>query len=97
MIVRIIGEGQWTIDPQTDLPGLNELDDNIEQALKAADQERLTTALTQLLDEVRSKGTPVPDEVLADSDLILPDAAVTLEQMQQFLDEQGAEDGLIPG
>ncbi|WP_203569170.1 PspA-associated protein PspAA [Aestuariimicrobium ganziense] len=95
MIVRIIGEGQWTIDP-ADLPELNDLDDRIEAALTDSDQETLTSVLTELLDEVRSRGTQVPDDVLADSDLILPDSAVSLQQMQEFLDARESDDGLIP-
>lgn len=96
MIVRIFGEGQWTVD-ETQLTGLNELDAKVESAIEANDQEALTAALAALLDEVRTKGEPVPDEVLADSDLILPDSAMTIEQIKSFLDEQSNGDGLIPG
>jgi hypothetical protein len=48
-----------------------------------------------LLDRIRTTGTRVPDEELADSDLILPAADSTLEEVQQLLSE--SEEGLIPG
>jgi hypothetical protein len=37
----------------------------------------------------------LPDDSLEDSDLILPDADSTLEEMRQLLSE--SEEGLIPG
>jgi hypothetical protein len=48
-----------------------------------------------LLDRIRTAGTRVPDEELADSDLILPAADSTLEEVEQLLSE--SEEGLIPG
>jgi hypothetical protein len=48
-----------------------------------------------LLDRIRTAGTPVPDEELEDSDLILPAGDSTLEEVQQLLSE--SEEGLIPG
>jgi hypothetical protein len=48
-----------------------------------------------LLDRIRTTGTRVPDEELEDSDLILPAADSTLDEVQQLLSE--SEEGLIPG
>ena len=45
--------------------------------------------------QTRTAGTRVPDEELEDSDLILPAADSTLEEVQQLLSE--SEEGLIPG
>ena len=94
MIVRILNEGQWELS-----------DDAIARAEQPgrrgggggdtrADQEELATALHSLLEQVRSSGTPVPDEELLDSDLILPDADATLEEVQQLL--SGSDEGLVP-
>ena len=94
MIVRILNEGQWQVgDPL--VKELNGLDDSVEQAVRAGDQEALAQALSSLLDKVRSSGTPVPDGDLHDSDLILPDADATLDEVKALLDE--SEEGLIPG
>ena len=94
MIVRILGEGQWEV-PDDTLAGLNALDDQVEQAVTAKDEAKLTLALSELLDEVRSAGTPVPDDQLADSDLILPDVDSSLADVEALLAE--SSEGLIPG
>ena len=94
MIVRILNEGQWRLTDDA-VKGLNSFDDAVEQAVTAADQDQLTTALHTLLDRIRTTGTRVPDEELEDSDLILPAADSTLEEVRQLLSE--SEEGLIPG
>ena len=93
MIVRILNEGQWEIDEATRAQ-LNPLDDRVEKAVAAGDQDRLTSALHDLHEKVRSSGTPVPDEDLRDSDLILPDVDSTLDEVRQLLNE--SSEGLIP-
>lgn len=95
MIVRIIGQGQWTVEPEA-LADLNDLDRAVEQAVADDDQAALSHALQALLGEVQSRGEIVPDEVLADSDLILPDVDATVAQVREFLDEAGSTEGLIP-
>jgi hypothetical protein len=94
MIVRILNEGQWRLTDDA-VQGLNSFDDAVEQAVTAADQDQLTTALHTLLDRIRTTGTRVPDEELEDSDLILPAADSTLDEVRQLLSE--SEEGLIPG
>lgn len=92
MIIRILSEGQWEV-PDDALGGLNSLDDEVEQAVKAGDQTALTSALAALLNEVRSMGTRIPDDQLADSDLILPDVDSSLADVEALL----SNEGLIPG
>ena len=94
MIVRILNEGQWRLDEGA-LPDLNRLDDAVEDAVKTQDQAELAGALEALLAEVRSSGTPVPDDELADSELILPAADSTLEEIRELL--SASDEGLIPG
>ena len=94
MIVRILNEGQWRLSADAVRP-LNSFDDAVEQAVASADQDQLTKALHALLDRIRTAGTRVPDEELADSDLILPAADSTLEEVEQLLSE--SEEGLIHG
>jgi hypothetical protein len=94
VIVRILGEGQWEV-PDAALSGLNTLDDQVEQAVHEQDEAKLTIALAGLLDEVRSLGTPVPDDQILDSALILPDVGSTLADVEALLAE--SSEGLIPG
>ena len=94
MIVRVLNEGQWELADSA-VADLNTIDDAIERAVRSADQDELTKALKSLHDQVRSTGTPVPDDSLEDSDLILPGSEATLADVEQLLSE--SEDGLIPG
>ncbi len=93
MIVRILSEGQWRIDGDAHT-ALNSLDDAVEAAVGAGDQERLAEALRRLHDQVRALGQPVPDEEIADSDLILPDVDASLDEVRALLSE--SDEGLIP-
>lgn len=93
MIVRILGEGQWRIESAGQAE-LNALDDAVEAAVADGDQERLAEALRQLHDKVRAVGTEVPDDELADSDLILPETDASLDEVRALLNE--SDEGLIP-
>jgi hypothetical protein len=93
MIVRILSEGQWELSEEA-VRTLNPLDDEVEKAVRTGDQAELAAALHALLEQVRSLGTPIPDDALLDSDLILPDVDATLEDVQELL--SGSEEGLVP-
>ena len=92
MIVRILGEGQLEVaDDQLD--SLNKLDRAVESAVESGDDAAFATSLAALLDGVRRSGSPLPDDFLDDSDLILPPSDATIEEVRELL----AGDGLIPG
>ena len=93
MIVRILGEGQWRIEDAV-VADLNRLDDEVEDAVKTGDQAELDGALHALLEEVRTQGQPLPDDELSDSDLILPAAGSTLEDVRELL--RSSDEGLVP-
>ncbi len=93
MIVRILNEGQFRLSDEA-IASLNSFDDAVEQAVNAEDQETLTEVLLALLADVRARGEIVPDDELADSDLILPDSEATIEDVRAWLSD--SEDGLIP-
>lgn len=92
MIVRILGEGQWNVADEH-LAELNTLDREVEAAVEAGDEVTFGHQLGTLLAAVRTAGTVLPDESLEDSDLILPPADATLDEVRQLL----SDDGLIPG
>jgi hypothetical protein len=91
MIVRIMGEGQLELDTDQ-LDELNRLDDLLGEAIDSGDDEKFRSALVTLLDAVRSAGTPVPDDALVDSDLVLPYAEAHVDEVKEML----SDDGLIP-
>jgi hypothetical protein len=92
VIARILGAGprELTDDHLTDL---NKLDDEVEAAVEQGDEAVFTAKLGALLDAVRSSGTPLPDDSLEDSDLILPPSDATIEEVRALL----SDEGLIPG
>ncbi len=93
MIVRILNEGQWNLSDDA-VTQLNSLDDTVEQAVETGDQQQLAEALHSLLEQVRSSGRPVPDDELSDSDLILPAADATLDEIRALL--SGSDEGPVP-
>ena len=95
MIVRILGEGQYRLD-DAELDLLNALDDDVEAAARAGDADWLKRALERLLAEVRTQGTVLDDDLLLDSDLILPDADASVEQVREWIGEDSSFDGLMP-
>lgn len=92
MIVRIMGEGQLEIDDSR-LTELNPLDDALSAAVESGDDAQFRSALVALLDAVRSLGSPVPDDALVDSDLVLPFAEAHIDEVRELL----SGEGLIPG
>jgi hypothetical protein len=92
VIVRILTEGQWDV-PEGRLDRLNELDSALEKAVEAGDDTAFSQSLGALLHAVRTDGEPLADDVLHDSDLILPPADATIEEVRELL----GDDGLIPG
>ena len=91
MIVRILGEGQLDVE-DSELDALNTLDRAVESAIEAGNEEQFRSALDALLGAVRQKGRRVADDALTDSDLILPPADASLEEVRALL----GDEGLIP-
>jgi hypothetical protein len=94
MIIRILGEGQYRVE-ESAVADLNTIDTTIERAVADGDQQALTTALTRLHAEIIAVGSPVPDDALEDSDLILPAADATVDDVRELLEE--SQEGLLPG
>jgi chromosome condensin MukBEF complex kleisin-like MukF subunit len=91
VIVRLMSEGQWRVDDSL-LAQLNELDDRIEQAITAGDEEALHRDLRALAETVRSNGEKLPDDDLSSSDAIVPPDDLSIEEARELL----AADGFIP-
>ncbi|MEU6316185.1 hypothetical protein [Streptomyces sp. NPDC047009] len=92
MIVRIMGEGQVKLD-DNHFTELNKLDDELLREMESGDEQGFGRTLHALLDEVRRLGTPLPDDSLEPSELILPSPDASLAEVRKMLNE----DGLIPG
>lgn len=91
MIVRISTEGQYRM-PDGEADRLNDLDNEAVTAVDAGDEGRFHEVFEQLLELVRSEGTPLGEDELEESDVILPPPDLTfVEAGHQF-----TGDGLIP-
>ncbi len=92
MIIRIMGEGQYEVaDAAAD--ELNTLDSAVESAVESGDSAAFASAFRALLGTVRERGSALPDDVLVDSDLVLPPADATVDEVAALL----GDEGLIPG
>lgn len=92
MIVRILGEGQFSID-DTVTAELNKLDTELEAAVNRDDEAAFSAGLAALLGQVRTQGSPVPTDTLEPSDLILPPQDASMDEVRKML----TDEGLIPG
>jgi hypothetical protein len=91
VIVRIMGEGQLAVEAD-DLSVLNTLDEELESAIGAGDEENFRKALGALLDRVRAVGTQLPPDSLEPSELILPPPDAAMAEVRTML----GDTGLIP-
>ena len=91
MIVRVLSQGQYDV-PDDRLVELNEVDERLVEAVEAGDEEAFATALGELLGAVVAGGSPVPLDSLVSSDLVLPAADSTLDEVRELL----GDEGLVP-
>jgi hypothetical protein len=91
MIVRISGEGQYRL-PDGEAEQLNKLESALVALVESGSEDGFSDAFGELLEYVRNSGTPLGDDELETSDVILPPSDVSFA-------EAGREftgDGLIP-
>ena len=92
MIVRIMFEGQFDIHGD-DIDRLNEVDNQIVEAIADGDEQRFVTLMKRMHDLVLQHGKRLPDEEIKESDLILPAADSSIEEVREMF----AGEGMIPG
>lgn len=92
MIIRILGEGQFDVAEHT-VEALNGIDAQLQEAVDSDDEVGFREALRSLLALVREVGERVPDDYLGPSELVLPNADATIEEVRALL----GDEGLIPG
>jgi hypothetical protein len=91
MIVRISGEGQYRL-PDDEAERVDELRGKALAIVDSGDEDGFADAFAALLDYVRAHGTLLGDDELEGSDVILPPADYSFEEIgREFTGE-----GLIP-
>lgn len=88
MIVRILTEGQFNL-PGAYIDELNDIDNAVVEVVEQEDREGFAKNLKRMLDLVRQNGTPVPVEELVESDLVLPEPDITLEEAEEIFIGEG--------
>lgn len=91
MIVRILTEGQFNL-PGAHLDDLNAIDNQLVEVVENEDRAEFERLLKKMLDLVREKGTPVPMDEIVESDLVLPEPDITLEEAGELF----TGEGLVP-
>ena len=92
MIVRILSEGQYNF-PGAYVDELNDIDNQLVEVVETRDQEGFDRLLKQMLDLVREKGSELPVDELVESDLVLPQPDITLEEGERLF----TGEGMLPG
>jgi hypothetical protein len=89
-IVRIMGQGQFTVDNST-LKRLNEIDDSIVQLVskERSDDAEFKKRLTELADIVEAKGKPLDPKEIIQSDIILPSPDLSVDEAKRLFNGEG--------
>jgi hypothetical protein len=91
VIVRIAGEGQFEV-PDELVARLNELDNEAVAAVEAGDEARFHELFHQMIELVKTDCSPVPDDHLVVSEVIIPPPDLTFDEAK----EEFTGEGLIP-
>ena len=93
-IVRIMGQGQFRINGDT-VKTINEIDDAIVQILQnesKADDQEYRAKVAEIVQTIKSKGQKLQDKELVESDIIVPDTDISIDEAKKVF--QG--EGIIP-
>ena len=97
-IVRIMGQGQFTVDSAT-LKRLNEIDNSIVEMIAdgkdLGDSENFRKKLAELGEIVSKSGKPLDPKEIVESDIILPGADVSIEEARQIFSGEGVIPDLL--
>lgn len=92
MIIRILGNGQYEL-AESHAEAFEVLDEALVRHVDAGDDAAYHDDLAALIELVRSKGAELPEEEFTESDLVLPDPLMSVEEVRALL----AEEGLLSG
>jgi len=87
MIVRILGEGRYDV-PEADMPAIEQLDAQLNDALERGDEIEFVSSLADLIAQVRHTGTLVDPGDLRTSSEVVPHEGSTLAEVRSLLAEE---------
>ena len=91
MIIRILTEGQWRF-PAAMLDDLNDIDNSIVDVLADDNEGEFRNLLDKMIAMVKDNGTPLALDELEESDAIIPEPDITIEEAKELF--VGA--GIVP-
>ena len=91
MIVRILTEGQYKLSSNY-LDQLNEIDNKIVGMVETDNKESFHKLLEEMLNLDRENGTPVPIDEITESDIVLPEPDITINEAGELF----TGEGLVP-
>jgi hypothetical protein len=91
VIVRILGEGQFSVDDDT-AAKLTALDKDLDAAVRDDHDAVFSASLRAAVALVKASGTPLPADEIATAEFILPFSDATIDEVRKLL-----ADGTITG
>ncbi len=88
MIVRLLTEGQYNL-PSEYLDELNTIDNQIVDLVAKNSRSEFGSMIASMLNLVREKGTPVPIDEMVESDIVLPEPDITLDEAAELFTGEG--------
>ena len=97
VIIRISGQGQFKVNSEI-LDKINEIDNSIVDLIEnislgssdhKLNQKELQSKLTEMKNLITSKGEPIDDKEIVESDVIVPDSDLSIEEATKIFKEEG--------
>lgn len=88
MIIRISGEGQYTVDSCL-YDRLNGIDNRIVGYVEAGEREAFEAGLAELVGAIRAAGTPLDTAEFVPSDVVVPPVDLTLAEARDLFTGDG--------
>lgn len=92
MIIRILTEGQWRF-PAAMLDDLNAIDQTIVDTVADDDEAEFRVLLAKMIAMVKEHGAPLELDELEESDAIIPEPDITIEEAKDLF----IGSGVVPG
>lgn len=97
IIIRISGQGQFKVTSEI-LDKINKIDNSIVDlteniSLDSSDrkltQKELQSKLTEMKNLITSNGQPINDKEIVESDVIVPESDISIEEATKIFKEEG--------
>ena len=86
-----MGQGQFKINEDI-VKRINEIDDTIVQILQnesKSDDQKYRAKITEIVETITSEGQKLEDKELVESDIIVPDTDISIDEAKKVFQGQG--------